>query len=198
MLTATALRERGWTAAAIISWLGEPDRTVTSRYGRSAPRTRLFLESRVRGIEARDDFKAWLAQRQDRGARATAAAKRKADGLVDKLKAWTPQLAVLPLAMVRRAAIDAYNVRLARRDDEEHGPATETSDERFLARITVNYLRHELTAYDRTLEAVRGQIGVRAAEQQIRARVYGVIAAKYPDLAEECRRQMTARGVTSG
>jgi hypothetical protein len=157
-----------------------------------------FLESRVLAAEMLKDFRVWFAQRQERGAHAAAAAQKRATGLVDQLKVWTPQLAVLPLAMVRRAAIDHYNARLADRFNDDREPATEASDGYFLTRITVNFLRHEMTAYDRTLEAVRGRIGVREAEQQIRVRVYTVIGEKYPDLAEECRRQLAARGVGSG
>jgi hypothetical protein len=58
---------------------------------------------------------------------------------------------------------------------------------------TVNDIRHHLTEYDTHLEEVAGQVGVSEAGRGIRHRVYAQIAARYPEYAEECKRQMSAR-----
>ena len=63
----------------------------------------------------------------------------------------------------------------------------------FLERITVNYVRHRLTSYDRNLERVAGQIGVALAITAIRKRIYAAIAETYPHLAPECERQLARR-----
>ena len=60
----------------------------------------------------------------------------------------------------------------------------------FLDRITVNYIRHELTQYDGALVEVAGQTGIQQAVDAIRARVYEAIADAYPMLADECTRQL--------
>jgi len=61
----------------------------------------------------------------------------------------------------------------------------------FLHRITVNYLRHELTGYEAVLGSLRGLIGRAEASQLIRGRILAAIAEAYPWLAGECRRQKT-------
>lgn len=63
------------------------------------------------------------------------------------------------------------------------------------ARWAVNYARHHLTKYDEALEEVAGKIGVAEATQAIWRKVYAAVAAAYPELAEECRRQAERRGV---
>ena len=57
----------------------------------------------------------------------------------------------------------------------------------------VNYIRHNLTEYDTHLEELAGQVGVSEAGRVIRRWVYAQIAACYPEYAEECMRQMSAR-----
>ena len=99
-----------------------------------------------------------------------------------------------PIARVRRLAVDAYNDRLIDTEHFEAEPASEMSDPAFLERITVNFVRHELTAYDQELEAVAGRVGVQDAVQAIRRKVFAAIAAAYPALAHECDRQRAARG----
>jgi hypothetical protein len=75
-----------------------------------------------------------------------------------------------PEHWVRRAAIKAYN--------EWHWDgdgAAEDAPAEFLERITVNFIRHNLTAYDRALEEVAGRVGIASAAQAIRARIYSAI-----------------------
>jgi hypothetical protein len=57
----------------------------------------------------------------------------------------------------------------------------------------VNFVRHNLTAYDHSLAATAGKIGVHAAVAILRQRVYQAITAAYPDLADECQRQLAER-----
>jgi hypothetical protein len=59
--------------------------------------------------------------------------------------------------------------------------------------ITVNSIRHHLSAYDTHLEEVAGRIGVSQAEASIRLRVYAEISATSPEYAEECQRQIPFR-----
>jgi hypothetical protein len=47
--------------------------------------------------------------------------------------------------------------------------------------------------YDTHLEEVAGQVGGSEAGRGIRRRVYAQIAARYPEYAQECKRQMSAR-----
>ena len=74
-------------------------------------------------------------------------------------------------------------------------PATESSDEAFLARITVNYVRYMLTNYDGLLRALHGKVGIKEAMELVREQVYDAIAAVYHHLAQECFNQEHERAM---
>lgn len=80
------------------------------------------------------------------------------------------------------------------RGNFERDSATPESDPAFLSRISVNYLRHELCAYEDELAAVFGITGVWDATAHIRRKVYAAISAAYPELSGECDRQLGVRG----
>lgn len=63
----------------------------------------------------------------------------------------------------------------------------------FIARITVNYLRHEYTPYDTAIANLIGQTGSLHAKEQLRERVYWAIADKYAPLRKECLRQLNIK-----
>lgn len=69
-------------------------------------------------------------------------------------------------------------------------PATPDSDLAFLERITVNYLRHQLTSYEKNLSDTFGEKGRYNAVMKIRKKVYKAIATTYPQLAKECQQQL--------
>jgi hypothetical protein len=94
---------------------------------------------------------------------------------------------VLDPAVLRERAIAAYNAA------NDWRWASAGDDPAFLKRITVNYIRHNLTRYDRELEDLAGKVGVRKAVMVIRRRVYDAIARVYPRYAAECERQWRGR-----
>ena len=63
------------------------------------------------------------------------------------------------------------------------------SSESFLERISVNYLRHRLSAYEKHLMAVKGRVGVSQRYVEIKCRVIDAISEKYEWLREECENQ---------
>jgi len=64
------------------------------------------------------------------------------------------------------------------------------SDRPFLLHITVNFLHHSLSDYDREMEAIFGRVGVRDGYRKISEKVYVAIGRCYPKLAAECQRQL--------
>ena len=68
--------------------------------------------------------------------------------------------------------------------------ADESSDRVFLERITVNYLRHELTCYEHQLTKIAGKVGADDARMEMKEKVLDAISEKYPWLAKECWRQV--------
>jgi hypothetical protein len=102
---------------------------------------------------------------------------------------------VLPLDDAKQKACDHYNQRQMERErwDDDWREAMLNSESKFLQRITVNYLRHRLSRYERDLEEIFGKVGVREAYQQINQKVYTAIAVSYPELKAECERQLAAK-----
>jgi hypothetical protein len=100
------------------------------------------------------------------------------------------QFSLCEISAYAPPAIEAYS--------EWHWDGDGTAEDapaEFLERITVNFIRHNLTAYDRALEEVAGRVGIASAVQAIRARIYSAIGESDPALADECSRQLMRRGL---
>jgi hypothetical protein len=196
LLATSQLKQRGWTQGLITNFLGEPDALRPNPRYRSAAPMRLYALARVEAIEAEPAFGLARARAGLRSQRAKATAARKAEELTAQARSMPITVDRLPPDQLRRRAILAYNrwhETLSLERGYDHEPASESSDPSFLARITVNFVRHSLTAYDHSLASAAGKIGVQAAVAIIRQRVYQAIAAAYPDLADECQRQLSDR-----
>jgi len=196
MLSLKDLKERGWTAALVKQFLGEPDALKPNPYYRKAAPMLLYSPARVEQAEGQEEWKQAKARASLRSQASKTVAARKAAELLERAEQMQITVHRLPTETVIEQAIASYNVHnweIAWRHGDVWEPATERSDPDFLERITVNYIRHHLTAYDTHLEQVAGQIGVRQAGKVIRRRIYDEIAKEYPEYAEECQRQMQAR-----
>src|SRR5262249_36768559 len=95
-----------------------------------------------------------------------------------------------PQEEVIERAIMSHNARCLGTDRHR---ANRNDSSEFLARITVNYIRHELTSYDGLLQNARGKVGVDLAQEEIADKVFDAIADAYPWLADECYRQLDER-----
>lgn len=190
----SGLKARGWTPALIQALLGEPDLLRDNPHYRSAAPMRLYALGRVEQVEASDAYLQAVAQSATRRQGARQAAQTKRRTLLEAVEALQIRVPVVePAALVERACQHFNRRQAAREWDDWTAPATPDSDPAFLARITVNYLRHGLTTYERDLEQVWGKVGVREAYVQINTKVYAAIAAAYPSLAEECQRQLARK-----
>ena len=63
-------------------------------------------------------------------------------------------------------------------------------DVRFLDRLCVNYIRHELTNYDNSLDFTVGKVGKYKAFNRINEKIYTKIKEVYPQYRDECDRQL--------
>ena len=68
------------------------------------------------------------------------------------------------------------------------------ADRDTVRRWMVNYIRHNLTRYDEFLYEARGRTGIRFAYPEYRCAVLEEIARVYPELQEECKRQISGLG----
>ena len=188
MISIAGLKARGWTQA-LIMLVGEPDVVGrNSHYAKSAP-MRLYDTARVASFEVSSDAAKAKAARRQCGAKTAVETKRAA--LMQQVLEMQVSVETRPEHWVRRATIEAYN--------ERHGDgdgAAEDAPAKFLERITVNFIRHNLTAYDRALEEVAGRVGIASAVQSKDLLSHRrAIGESYPALADECSRQLMRRGL---
>jgi hypothetical protein len=71
--------------------------------------------------------------------------------------------------------------------------ATTNSDARFLERILVNYIRHQLTIYESELEEIYGKVGNDDGYKLLNNKIYDKISEVYPSLKNECNRQLSLK-----
>jgi hypothetical protein len=183
-LTVTELRSRGWTPAMTRDLLGKEDLQRRNPFYRAAAPVRLWALERVLAAESTGEF----TERQTSAARRRSAARTAGQVRASKLRDWA---ATVPISVdsvsedtVVSAAIAWYND-----SSDRFEPAGPWCDEAFLARITVNFLRHMATPYDREMSVCRGKPGVRQAQSTLRGRVLAAISEAHPGLAAECERQ---------
>jgi len=192
-LSASKVKERGWTDSLIQRFLGDADATAANPVFRSAAPVRLYDLKPVLCAEASPDWQAAKGAASKRSALSSQASVRRASDVVDKANRFKVTLPVLgDDVLFRRAVAHRNRVRSYREDFEL--ATMETVDESTLRRWAVNYLRHALTGYDSQIGRFAEKPGFRSAESITRSRIYGTIAATYPGLAEECRRQEAERG----
>lgn len=187
MVVESQLRLRGWTKAMVRDLLGSPDKLERNpRFRRAAP-TRLFDLGRVEAAERADGFAKIAERAARRSAAMMAVAQRRRDNLLGQVEV---QQIVVPLVAEDVLARRAVRHRDARQAKPTDAPAL---DHRTLERWKVNYLRHQLIAYDSLLDGMYGLTGRLEAARLLRNKVYAAIANAYPDLAAECSRQLVAR-----
>lgn len=146
------------------------------------------VDQRLVGLITVPEFaqaQAAIAKRKLAAAKAVAT---KTARLVQAIQAMPITVERLKLSRLQQLAIDSYNAR-----SSGHSFASRNDDPAFLERITVNFVRHELTQYDQALWEAAGKTGIAQAVTEIRRRVYGAIAQAYPSLCDECARQLGAR-----
>ncbi len=190
LLTTARLKERGWMPALVKKFLGVPDATKSNPYCRSAAPMQLYALARVEICEQEDGWRQAAAKATARSLVGKTVAARKAAELVAQAETLPITVRRLPFETLLRRAMASYH---AFHEELLWERAGEQSDPAFLERITVNFIRHELTECDESLQEVAGGIGVDEAMALIRRRVYAEIACIYPEYAEECKRQMRAR-----
>jgi hypothetical protein len=113
--------------------------------------------------------------------------------LLERIDQITVTLHPVPLERLMALSLRVWKERKARElahsncDLDRDGSNADLDTRR---RWAVNFARHELTEYDHHLEEVAGKVGIDRAVQAIRTKVFVAIAETWPDLADECARQL--------
>ena len=194
LFTVAELKSRGWTDSLISDMLVYPDVERRNPYGHSlgTAGTHMYLVDRVIITESSSE---WLAHYETCPS-PTPPAKNTVSTKQSKFLAFVDaldiQIPCVPLSRVTDMACRVYNQRISvstQPRDYYRRQATEESHPAFLERITVNYLRHEMTCYDSQLERMFSKGDLHEAYPVLRRKILTKIAETYPELAHECRRQ---------
>jgi len=198
-ITKTDLKARGWTEKAIEDFLDEPD--IVKEHSTYHRMISLYLEKRVISIEKSEEFKTWIEKLKNRREKLKASglerAKKKREELyskVDSIKISIPRFKKINNLIEK--AIKNYNdfqfERGVEFGYENTNYATINMDKEFLDRITVNYIRHNLTEYDDHIDDLFGKTGKDQAYSLLKDKILIEIEKVYPEFEKECKKQ---RGV---
>lgn len=189
LLNLAELRKRGWTPAMVRRLLGTEDTQWRNPFYRNAAPQRLYGRERVLAVECSSEFGEARAKSAVRAERSRCIAERKKADLLQEISRLKVEVTRVPGKKLRQWSIEHYRDRQA---DRGHYGAS-LPDGEMLDRLTVNFIRHELTQYDWHLAELFGRIGKEAGVFAVREKVYAAIAAAYPHLAAECERQLNER-----
>jgi len=197
------IKERGWTQTIITSLAGNPDKLVDNPHYKKAAPMCLYDLDRIEKIEATEVFKSQIKKSEGRKISAKKAVGTKCDSLFRIVAAWNIAVPDIPLEKVYRRAIKSFNQWQYDKQwryesyDGSGEQASINSDPAFLARIAVNYIRHELTGYDQQLECLFGKTGKAGGYMILNHKIYHAIADKWPALREESERQFVNKELSS-
>ncbi len=197
MITKSGLKsERGWTDKLIKEFLPAPDLTKPNPNYKSGPPMLLFAIDRIEKIEETDEFKALQEGTVKRKEAAKKAVETKLQQLREWLNAVQIYVPVLDKTKLIEQSCDHYNDMQEWREANGRSTcgmkATADSDQKFLERICVNYLRHCLTKYEKHLDEMSGKVGFGEGYEEIRLKIFSKISENYHWLADECKRQQEA------
>jgi hypothetical protein len=184
-ITMSDVKEQGWTSTMINRFLPKPDKIKRNPYYKCVAPMKLYEKAKVEEIEKTEQFKKAYEKAQQRRKSCKKAIETKRDKLMSYVESINVDIPEKDINVVRKNAIDSYNDWQFSRMDSSFF-ASESSDPDFLDRITVNYLRHEMTQYERQLYMIKGKTGKVKAYSKLKRKILDAIAQVYPDLALEC------------
>lgn len=135
----------------------------------------LYDVSKVRYIEATESFKADYEKVYKHKVAAVERARKKREELIKYANGMQINIPTYGKDKLVRLACDHYNWW----NNKPYNYATPSSDESFLKRITINYLRHQCTCYDRELRKFYKKVGVQDAHNVLQERINEAIKQKY-------------------
>jgi uncharacterized protein YlzI (FlbEa/FlbD family) len=214
-LSKATLKSRGlWTESAISKFLGPADKEVKNPRYRRGPSMKLYSEERINLIEQTKEFYEFVLKSDVRRKGAMKAVETK----TEKMKVYGSTFEInIPhfesIEALYEKVIQHHNTYIKSwindqnssiqernsRHSKAHGywindeeiefiPIDINSDKKVLNKSSVNYLRHQLTSYEKQLishnKDNKGKVGKSEAYKAIKFRINNAIADKYPELRE--------------
>ena len=156
------------------------DERINPHYRYGSP-MQLYDVGKVRYIESRDDFKADYKKVLKRKIVALESAKKKREELMMYANGVQIVIPEYEKDKLIQKACDHYNWWHTWNNEDEYDycRASPSSNELFLKRITINYLRHQCTCYEEELKKFHKKVGVKEAHNILQARINEAIKLKY-------------------
>jgi hypothetical protein len=193
----TNLKVRGWTDKAIEIFLKSHDKESKNPYYSSASPMKLYSILRVENVEKTTIFKEYKNKNEKKRKSSQQAVITKKEKILNYIKNINIELKKEDYNSILKKAINSYNIFKEeislRREYFDFQPATLNSDEEFLMRIFVNYIRHKLTNYDEDIEKIFGKVGKIEAYYLLNKKIYNKISEVYPSLKTECEKQLLSK-----
>jgi hypothetical protein len=185
------LKSRGWTITTI-NKLGDPDDYRKNPVYSSASPMKMYCKSRVELFETSDQFKVHVPS-ESRKLGAVKAVQTKIGKLIKQIENFHIEVELVDQTKLQSMAINAYNNLCFNRGKSDI--ATNNSEQTFLDRITVNFIRHELTSYDEQLYQLYGKTGKEYGVDLVATKIFDKIMEVYPKYKHECHKQLQRRGL---
>ena len=177
---------RKWTERLIKKYMPVPDEIRNNpHYGR-ASEMKLYKISRVESIEKNEHF---LIDFQKTILRRKSSAKMvetKKDNLLIQISEFPISVEIIPRYELVPLVIDDYNNRNYYKDYL----TLRDLDQSTLERLTVNYIRHQLTEYEYHLYTIGDQVGKKEGARLLKEITNNCISESYPDLIRDCALQL--------
>ena len=176
---------RKWTDRLIKKYMPVPDEIRNNpHYGR-ASKMKLYKISRVESIEKNEQFLIDFQKTILRRKSSLKMVETKKDNLLIEISELPISVEFIPRNELVPLVIDDYNDRNYYKDYL----TLRDLDQSTLERLTVNYIRHQLTSYDQCLGLIFSKVGKKEGYRLLIERIYNCISESYPELTRECTLQ---------
>lgn len=177
----TLLSRENWSKAAISKFRLQEVKSKATRRNKTV--ARYYHLGQVIKVEKSDEFNKFIDELQQRKnfLKNLLENKNQLFDFIDSIK-----INVKKVNNVRKLAVDAYNRRYMK---EKSDYIMLCHDSPFIDRLTVNYIRHNLTSYNENLLELLRKDKSRYAYKLFLKRLYGRIKQVYPDYSLDCDNQ---------
>ena len=179
------ISKRKWTDALIKKYMPVPDEIRNNPHYGQASKMKLYKISRVESIEKNEQFLIDFQKTILRRKSSLKMVETKKDNLLIEIFELPISVEIIPRNELVPLVIDDYNDRNYYKDYL----TLRDLDQSKLERLTVNYIRHQLTSYDYYLKLIVSKVGKKEGYRLLIERIYNCISESYPELTRECTLQ---------
>jgi hypothetical protein len=177
---------RKWTDRLIKKYMPVPDEIRNNPHYKQASKMKLYKISRVESIEKNEQFLIDFQKTMLRRKSSLKMVETKKDNLLIQISELPISVEFIQRNELVPLVIDDYNDRNYYKDYL----TLRDLDQSTLERLTVNYIRHQLTSYDQCLGLIFSRVGKKEGYRLLKERIYKCISESYPELTGECALQL--------